>query len=193
MNLDLIFALTSLFSRKLCLAANLNRYPADVICLFEFSPLFDPGELRFCWSGRLGRIHRLSRKRAFPRFHFSGAGSAPGRCGSDRAKSGTSIARSENVRAWNDLHRWHGRGPAYLLPAKVRRAPARSAVSECCQARILWKLWTDATRLRAPKQQSKSPAMLRSAQWDLHNTNHWGAVIPNMNDPGQDQGSNFDP
>jgi hypothetical protein len=35
--------------------------------------------------------------------------------------------------------------------------------------------------------------MLRSAQRGLHNTNHWGAVIPNMNDPGQDQGSNFDP
>ena len=28
------------------------------------------------------------------------------------------------------------------------------ASSECCRARVLWKLWADATRLRAPKQQS---------------------------------------
>ena len=120
MNLDLIFTLTSLFSCELCLVANLNRYPADVICLFEFSPLFDPGELRFCWSGRLGRIHRLSRKRAFPRFHFSGAGSAPGRCGSNRAKSGTSIARSENVRAWNDSS--NGTGEARRTSYRLRCA-----------------------------------------------------------------------
>jgi hypothetical protein len=152
MNLDLIFALTSLFSRKLCLAANLNRYPADVICLFEFSPLFDPGGLCFCWSVRLGRstVFRAAPSRGFI---FQAQALRPV-ASANRAKSGTSIAQSENVRAWNDLHRWHGRGPAYLKPAKVRRAPARSAVSECCRARTLWKLWADATRLRAPKQHS---------------------------------------
>jgi hypothetical protein len=54
MNLGLIFALTSLFSRELCLAANLNRYPVDVICLFEFSPLFDPGGFVFVGAAALG-------------------------------------------------------------------------------------------------------------------------------------------
>ena len=103
----------------------------------------------------------------------------------NRGKSGTSIAQSENVRAWNDLHRWHGRGPAYLIPAKVRRAPARSAVSECRQARILWKLWADATRLWAPKQQSNLRRCCGAPNRGLHNTNHWGAVIPNMSDPGK--------
>jgi hypothetical protein len=95
MNLDLIFALTSLFSRKLCLAANLNRYPADVICLFEFSPLFDAGEFRFCWSVRLGRstVFRAS---------------AP------------SIARSENVRAWNDSS--NGTGEARRTSYRLRCA-----------------------------------------------------------------------
>lgn len=57
-NLDLISTLTSLFSRELCLAANLNRYPANVICLFEFSPLFDPGA-SFFWNVCLAQIHYL--------------------------------------------------------------------------------------------------------------------------------------
>ena len=116
-----------------------------------------------------------SRKHAFPRFHFPGAGSAPGRCGT---RSGTPMAQSENVRAWN-LQRWRGRGPAHLIPARCAGLPARSAASVCSQARILWKLWADATWRRAP--------MPRSAQWIVHNTNHWGAVRPNT---GQDQGSN---
>jgi len=75
------------------------------------------------------------------------------------------------VHAWN-LQRWHGRGPAHLIPARCAGLPARSAASVCCQARILWKLWADATWRRAP--------MPRSAQWIVHNTNHWAAVRPNM-------------
>jgi hypothetical protein len=66
------------------------------------------------------------------------------------------------VRAWN-LQRWHGRGPAHLLPASCDGPLPVSAVSVCCQARILWKLWADATWRRAP--------MPRSAQWIVHNTN----------------------
>jgi hypothetical protein len=56
------------------------------------------------------------------------------------------------VRAWN-LQRWHGRGPAHLIPAKCAGPLPVSAVSVCCQARILWMLWADATWRRAPKQQ----------------------------------------
>jgi hypothetical protein len=87
------------------------------------------------------------------------------------------------VRAWN-LQRWRGRGPAHLIPARCAGHPARSAASVCSQARILWKLWADATWRRAP--------MPRSARWIVHNTNHWGAVRPNMI-PGKIKGSDFDP
>ena len=71
----------------------LNRYPADVICLFEFSPLFDPGA-SFCWKGLPCANASSSRKHAFPRFHFPSAGSA---CGSlrNRTRTGTPIAQSE--------------------------------------------------------------------------------------------------
>ncbi len=58
----------------------LNRYPADVICLFEFSPLFDPGA-SFCWRVCLAQIHHLPASVLSRGFHFPGAGSASGRGG----------------------------------------------------------------------------------------------------------------
>jgi hypothetical protein len=153
MNLDLIFALTSLFSRKLCLAANLNRYPADVICLFEFSPLFDPGGFVFVGASGLGRstVFRAS---------------APSRGFIFRAQALRPVAAAQiGPEAAHLLHNpkmsvpgmtsTDGTGEARRTSYRLRCAgPLRSAVSECCQARILWKLWADATRLRAPKQQS---------------------------------------
>jgi hypothetical protein len=72
MNLDLIFALTSLFSRKLCLAANLDRYPVDVICLFEFSPLFDPGGFVFVGASALGGSTVFRASAPSRRFIFQG-------------------------------------------------------------------------------------------------------------------------
>src|SRR6266436_1376807 len=58
----------------------LNRYPADVICLFEFSPLFDPGAL-FCWSVCLAQIHHLPASMLSRGFIFQAQALHPVRCG----------------------------------------------------------------------------------------------------------------
>jgi hypothetical protein len=94
-NLDLISTLTSLFSRELCLAANLNRYPADVICLFEFSPLFDPGA-SFFWNVCLAQIHHLPASMLSRGFIFQ-AQALHSVAAENR--SGTPIAQSRKVRA----------------------------------------------------------------------------------------------
>jgi hypothetical protein len=96
----------------------------------------------------------------------------------NRTRSGTPMAQPK-VRAWN-LQRWHGRSPAHLLPASCDGPLPVSAVSVCCQARILWMLWADCDAAPGPEAARQSPPMPRSAQWTVHNTNHWGAVRPNM-------------
>ena len=146
----------------------LNRYPADVICLFEFSPLFDPGA-SFCWRVCLAQIHHLPASVLSRGFIFQAQARHTVAAESDQNRHAYCTIRK--VRAWN-LQRWQGRGPAHLIPARCAGLAARSAASVCCQARILWKLWADATWRRAP--------MPRSAQWIVHNTNHWAAVRPNM-------------
>ena len=98
----------------------------------------------------------------------------------NRSRSGTPIAQSErSVPGTSSDGTGEARRTSYR-PGAPGPLPV-SAVSVCYQARILWKLWADATWRRAP--------MPRSAQWIVHNTNHWGAVRPNT---GQDQGSNVD-
>jgi len=141
----------------------LNRYPADVICLFEFSPLFDPGAL-FCWSVCLAQIHHLPASMLSRGFIFQAQ-----RLRRNRTRTGTPIAQSE--RSWN-LQRRHERGPAHVIPARCAGLPARSAASVCCQARILWKLWAE--------QRSAEPRFRGAPNWIVHNTNHWAAVRPNM-------------
>ena len=89
----------------------------------------------------------------------------------NRTRSGTPIAQSEKVRAWN-LQRRHERGPAHVIPARCAGLPARSAASVCCQARILWKLWAE--------QRSAEPRFRGAPNWIVHNTNHWRAVRSNM-------------
>ena len=143
----------------------LNRYPADVICLFEFSPLFDPGAL-FCWSVCLAQIHHLPASVLSRGFHFPGATVA---AESDQNRHAYCTIRK--VRAWN-LQRRHERGPAHVIPARCAGLPARSAASVCCQARILWKLWAE--------QRSAEPRFRGAPNWIVHNTNHWAAVRPNM-------------
>jgi len=111
-----------------------------------------------------------SRKHAFPRFHFPGAGSALGCSG-----TGAEAARL--------LH--NPKGPCLEPPAMARARPGAPHTGQVRRAPcpfpqfryvvrldILWKLWADATWRRAP--------MPRSAQWIVYNTNHWGAVRPNM-------------
>jgi hypothetical protein len=120
-NLDLIFTLTSLFSRELCLAANLNRYPANVICLFEFSPLFDPGA-SFFWSVCLAQIHHLPASMLSRGFILQVQAPHPVAAEPDQKRHAYGTIRK--VRAWN-LQRWHGRRPAHLPPASCAGPPAR--------------------------------------------------------------------
>ena len=89
----------------------------------------------------------------------------------NRTRSGTPIAQSErSVPGTSSDGTGEARRTSYR-PGAPGPLPV-SAVSVGCQARILWMLWADATWRRAP--------MPRSAQWIVYNTNHWGAVRPNM-------------
>jgi len=76
----------------------------------------------FFWRVCLAQIHHLPASMLFARFHFPGAGSAPGRC-----RTGPEAARLvHNPKGpCPELQRWHGRGPAHLIPAKCAGPPAR--------------------------------------------------------------------
>ncbi len=136
---------------------------------YSNSPHYSTLGLRFCWRVCLAQIHHLPASMLSRGFIFQAQALHPVAAESDQKRHAYCTIRK--VRAWN-LQRWHGRGPAHLIPAKCAGLPARSAASVCCQARILWKLWADATWRRAP--------MPRSAQWVVHNTNRWAAVRPKM-------------
>jgi hypothetical protein len=98
----------------------------------------------------------------------------------NRTRSGTPIAQSErSVPGTSSDGTGEARRTSYR-PGAPGPLPV-SAVSVCWQARH---------SLEALGRCNVAPSpMPRSAQWIVHNTNHWGAVRPST---GQDQGSNVD-
>jgi hypothetical protein len=63
---------------------------------------------------------------------------------------------------------------------QLRRAPARFRSFGMLSGSNSLDALDRCDAAPGPEAARQSPPMLRSAQWTVHNTNHWGAVRPNM-------------
>jgi hypothetical protein len=143
----------------------LNRYPADVICLFEFSPLFDPGAL-FCWSVCLAQIHHLPASMLSRGFIFQAQ-----RLRRNRTRTGTPIAQSERSVP----------GTCSDGTSEARRTsyrPGAPGSLPVLQLRYVVRL--ELSGSFGPMQRGAEPRCRGAPNWIVHNTNHWAAVRPNM-------------
>ena len=138
------------FSHANHASANLNRYPADVICFIRILPIIRPWGFIFVGGSA------LHKSIIFPQACFRAVSFSRRRLCTrslrNRTRNGTPIAQSERYLPGTCSD---GTGEARRTPYRPG-APGSlpvSAVSVCCQARILWMLWADATWRRAPKQQ----------------------------------------